>query len=377
VRSTGHIRPTVAEIDCAAVRRNAALLHRRTGVPLFAVVKADAYGHGAAQVAAALAGQPGVAGFAVSLVEEGIALRQAGITLPVLVMGPALGGGHAELLAHDLTPLVSDPGDLGLLARLGRERGRPVPVHVKVDTGMGRLGLALGDAVRLIGKGVRAGGLELAGVASHFACADSDEVTDPGSLTALQLQRFDRLCGELRAAGIEPGLCHTANSAATIRLPASHRDLVRPGLALYGNGDYPGVAIDLQAALTLRTAVSQLRWIEPGATVSYGALWRAERRSRLAVLPIGYADGLPRRSTGRAQVLIAGRRCPVVGAISMDIAIADVTSLGDEVAVGSDVVLLGQQGPETIRAAEWAAWAGITEYEVTCGISRRVPRVHR
>lgn len=373
VQSGSSIRPTRAEVDLGAVVDNARALRTLAGVDLLAVVKADAYGHGAVACARALAEAGDVSGLAVSLVEEGSELRAAGIAAPILVMGPSVAGGHDELVARGMTPLVSDEGDLERFAELGRQRGAPVEVHLKVDTGMGRLGIAPGRVGAVVERAAGSG-VRLVGLATHFACADDDDPADPDSITARQLAVFRGAIAAARAAGATELALHAANSAALLRFPDARFALARPGLALYGNGD-PGGA-PLRQAMRLLTAIAQLRDAESGQAVSYGALWRARRRSRLAVLPVGYADGLPRSLSGRASALVRGRRCPLVGAISMDMAIADVTDLGDEVAVGDEAVLLGGQEGERISAAEFAAAAGLTEYEVTCGISKRVPREH-
>ncbi|HLU68305.1 MAG TPA: alanine racemase [Kofleriaceae bacterium] len=373
------IRATRAEIDLGALQHNAAVVARAAGgAAVCAVVKADAYGHGAVPVARALLASGHIAALGVSLIEEGIELRDAGVTAPVLVMGPALDGGHQELVARDLTPVVSEPADLEALAALGRARGRPVPVHLKVDTGMGRLGIPAAAVGALVARAVRAGGVEVAAIATHFACADLDDPQAASSATLAQLAVLDRALADVRAAGAAPALIHAANSAAVFRYPASHFGMVRPGLAMYGNGlAPPAPAGMLEPVMHLVTRIAQVRDVETGQAVSYGALWRAERPSRIAVLPLGYADGYPRRLTGGAEALVGGRRCPVVGAISMDMTLVDVTAHGDDARVGDEVVLLGVQGQERIAAAELAERAGVTEYEVTCGVSKRVPRVYR
>ncbi len=373
------IRPTRVEVSVASLLANARAIREVAGVPVFAVVKADAYGHGAPGVVRALADAGAVAGFGVSLVEEGVQLREAGVTAPVLVMGPALRGGHDELVARELTAVVSDAGELEALAEVGRRRGRPVEVHLKVDTGMSRLGIALGDVAPVVAR-ARGTGVEIVGLMTHFANADVDDPAAPDSLTAAQLDAFAAAERAARAAGAPLRVRHAANSSGAMAFPRARLDLVRVGLALYGNGHWP-VDDTLEAprrqAMRLVTEIVQLRPVAAGATVGYGALWRAPRDSRLAVLPVGYADGLPRRVTGKAEVLIGGQRCPLVGAVSMDIAVADVTALGDRVHVGDEVVLLGAQGSATITVAELARWAQLTEYEVTCGMSKRVPRVYR
>jgi alanine racemase len=372
------IRPTRVEIDLRALAANARVLRDVAKVNVFGVVKADAYGHGAVPVARALWAGGDVAGLAVSLVEEGCQLRDAGVDAPLLVMGPALDGGYDELVGRGMVAMVSDPADLERLAAIGGRRSRPVGVHLKVDTGMGRLGVAPAALGPLLDRARALGGVEITGISTHFACADTDDPAAPESMTRAQLLRFRDIVDRARAAGARPRTLHAANSSATLRFPEARFDLVRPGLAMYGNGHQPeGGAGTLEQVVSLVTRIVQLRGAPAGSTVSYGASWRAERESRLAVLPIGYADGYPRRLSNRAEVLVGGRRCPVVGAVSMDITMVDVTALGDAVGVGDDVVLLGAQGAERITTAELAAHAGLVEYEVTCGISKRVPRFYR
>jgi len=372
------IRPTRVEVDVDALVHNLRVLHTIAGVPVLAVVKADAYGHGAPGVAAALDGDARLAGFGVSLVEEGVQLRVGGVRAPVLVLGPALEGGHEELVARDLTAVISDESDLAALAAIGRRRGQPVEVHLKVDTGMNRLGIAEARVPDVIaGAG---GGVAVVGLMTHFACADIDDPANPRCMTYEQLARFTAVEAAARAAGAPLRVRHAANSSATMAFPSARLDWVRCGLALYGNGSWPvddELAAPRTQVMRLVTEVAQVRTVAPGATVGYGGLWRGGRPTPIAVLPLGYADGLPRRATGHAQALIHGHRCPLIGAISMDIAIADVTALGERVRPGDEVVLLGDQGGERITTAEYASWAGITEYEVTCGMSKRVPRLYK
>jgi alanine racemase len=372
------IRPTRVEVDLDAIVDNARLLRRFAGAQLYAVVKADGYGHGAAPVARALAAAGAADRFAVSLVEEGLALRAAGLAAPILVMGPSLHGGADEILARGLSAVVSDRADWDELAAAVRARGGTVEVHLKVDTGMGRLGLTIDDAVALAARAAT-DGLRVVGLMTHFANADSDDPADPSSLTYAQLARFADAERALARAGVRVAVRHAANSSGTMLFPGARFEAVRCGIAMYGNGRWSTDATlpgKRRQALRLVTQIAQLREVPVGSTVGYGALWMAERPTRLAVLPLGYADGLPRRATAKAEVAIRDQRCPLVGAISMDIAIADVTDLGGAVAVGDDAVVLGGDGAAAIPAAEYAAWSGLTEYEVTCGISKRVPRVY-
>ena len=373
--STPAIRATRAEIDLGALRHNAALLRRAAaGTPMAAVVKADAYGHGAVEVARALSGQ--CERFAVSLVEEGVELREAGIAQPILVMGPSLAGGHRELCERGLTAVVSDPADLEALADIGRARGRPVAIHLKVDTGMARLGIAADAVGAVVARVLAAGGLALEGICTHLACADLPDIAEASAVTHAQLALFERALAAARAAGAGDVVRHAANSAGLIRFPAARYDLVRPGLAMYGNGLGPD-GEGLRPVMRLVSQIAQVRPVATGQAVSYGGLWRAARPSRIAVLPVGYADGYPRRLTGSAEVLVNGQRCPVVGAISMDMTLVDVTSLGHDARVGDAVVFLGAQGEERVTARELAERAGVTEYEVTCAVSKRVPRAYR
>jgi alanine racemase len=364
------IRRTRVEVDLAAIIDNARAVQRLAGTALYAVVKADAYGHGAVSVATALSEAKAAAGFCVSLVEEGVALRDAGVTAPILVMGPSQVGGEEEMVAAGLTPIISSHEELAALAHVARKT--PVDAHMKIDTGMGRLGVPMESAPELA-REAQAAGIRIVGLMTHFANADIDDPADPESLTRQQLARFAEADRAVVAAGAPVRVRHAANSAGTLMFPEARFDLVRCGIAIYGNGHF---AAQGTQAMRLVTAIAQLRDVRAGSSVGYGAIWRAQRDSRLAVLPVGYADGLPRRATGHAQAAIRGKRVPLVGLISMDIAIADVTDL-PEVQVGDAAVLLGRaSGGISITAAEYAGWAGLSEYEVTCGMSKRVPRTY-
>lgn len=368
------IRRTRVEVDLAAIVGNARSVRKLAGTDVIAVVKADAYGHGAIAVAQALGRAKAAAGFAVSLVEEGVALRDAGVTAPVLVMGPSQHGGEDEMVGVSLTPVIACTEDLAALADVVRRRGQPIEAHLKVDTGMGRLGVSVERAAETAAEAARTG-ITVVGLMTHFACADTDDPADPDSMTRQQLVRFADADRAVTAAGAPIRVRHVANSSGALLFPEARFDVVRTGIALYGNGRWPEHAERTQA-MRLVTEVAQLRSIAAGSSVGYGATWRAPRDSRVAVLPLGYADGLPRRASGHAQAALRGRRVPLVGLISMDIAIADVTDVPD-VAVGDAVVLLGRaSGGASISTAEYGAWAGLSEYEVTCGMSKRVPRTY-
>ncbi|HEY0479811.1 MAG TPA: alanine racemase [Kofleriaceae bacterium] len=372
--SSTMIRRTRVEVDLAAIIANARTVRAVTAAEVFAVVKADGYGHGAIAVAQALTAARAAAGFCVSLVEEGIALRDAGVAAPVLVLGPSQHGGEDDMVMAGLTPVIGGAEDLAALSAVARRRGRTIDAHLKVDTGMGRLGVAEADAPRLAAEAGQVG-IAVVGLMTHFACADTDAPDDPGSMTRDQLRRFRDVDRAVTAAGAPLRVRHAANSSGALLFPEARLDLVRTGIAIYGHGRWPAGGTPLQA-MRLVTEVAQLREIAVGASVGYGATWRAARPSRVAILPLGYADGLPRRASGRAQAAIRGHRVPLVGVISMDIAIADVTDV-PEIAVGDAAVLLGRaSGGASISVAEYGAWAGLSEYEVTCGMSKRVPRTY-
>ncbi len=368
------IRRTRVEVDLAAIVGNARTVRALAGTEIYAVVKADAYGHGAVAVAQALTRAKAASGFAVSLVEEGVTLREAGITAPILVMGPSQHGGEDEMVMASLTPAIGSEEDLAAIAAVGNLRQRGIEAHLKIDTGMGRLGVPVERAAELA-IAARNNGIQIVGLMTHFACADTDAPEDPASMTRDQLRRFAEADAAVTKAGAPIRIRHAANSSGGLLFPEARFDLVRTGIALYGNGRWPDGAAR-QQAMRLVTEVTQLRSITTGTSVGYGATWRAERPSRLAVLPVGYADGLPRRASGHAQVAIRGKRVPLVGRISMDIAVADVTDLPD-VVVGDPAVLLGRaSGGVSITAADYADWSGLSEYEVTCGMSKRVPRTY-
>jgi alanine racemase len=382
------IRPSVAEVDLAALRRNLARVRATVGagVAVFGVVKADAYGHGAVEVGRALASS--CEALAVSLVEEGLELRGAGLTCPIIVLGAYYGGRHSEVLEAGLTPVVYDLADLERFAlaptrRAGRSLvsgddgadrasdGR-TELHVKLETGMNRLGVQAAELPRLLAAAARFPRLRIHGLCTHFSSAD---VADEAA-TRDQLRRFDHALGTAAAAGITPAVVHAANSAAALRFPEARFGAVRPGLALYGALPSDVIAgAGLEPVLSLHTKVMALHELAPGEGVSYGLKWRAQRPSRVATLPIGYADGYPRHVRG-AEVIVRGRRVPVAGAVCMDMMMVDVTDVpGAE--VGDRVTLIGREGGEAITADDLGRWAGTVNYEILCGLSKRVPRVYR
>ena len=367
-------RPTVAQVSLAALRANCRRACELVGpaVRVMAVVKADAYGHGAVAAARAfLAGGAAVLG--VSTVEEGIELRRAKLTAPVVVLGGHFPGEETGVVAHDLAVALWARPAAEALARVAGARGRRARVHLKVDTGMTRLGLDLAD-VRAFGEFVRdQAALMIEGVFSHFASADAVDTV----VARAQVERFLAARSALAEVGLGTLAAHLANSAAVLAAPQAHFSLVRPGLMLYGYA--PAAHLSARAsvvpAMRLVTAIVQTRRVQTGTPVGYGGAFVTQRPSTIAVLPLGYADGLHRLASNRGAVLVGGRRAPIVGRVCMDHTMIDVTDVPGA-AVGDAVVVVGQQGNETIDATELAGWCETISYEVLTSVARRVPRVY-
>jgi alanine racemase len=353
--------------NCRAVR---GLL--RPGVALLAVVKANAYGHGGIEVSRALVAA-GAEALGVAYVEEGILLRRAGLRVPILVMGPTSPEAAEAVLDQGLAPMVSDLAFAERLSSLAAQAGRTVGVHLKVDTGMGRLGVSPEEAPAYAAKLARLPGIRLEGFMSHFADADAEEPT----LAREQLARFLAVDRALRASGLSAGRRHLANSAGVLALPEAHLDLVRPGILLYGYAPSARLAarLALCPALTLRTRIAALRVVPRGQGVSYGHTFVAPQDVRVATIPVGYADGVRRSLSNRGEVLVRGRRAPILGRICMDMTLVDVSAT-PEAALGDEVVLIGRQGKEAITADDVAAAAGTISYEVLAGIGPRIPRAY-
>ncbi len=338
-----------------------------------AVVKANAYGHGAVEIAQTLI-HHGVVRLAVFSIEEGIALRQAGITVSIIILGPIFREQLEDLFAYRLTPVVSDPSILTALGQCAANGSSPYPIHLKIETGMGRLGLTQNELEIILAKHTFPSSLRLEGLMSHLA--DSDGL-DPDS-TNQQINRFERAITAIRKEGFSVPMIHLSNSAGIVRFPSAHYSLVRPGIMLYGYHTMPHTvqAPDLKPVLSLTTRIAQLRLIQPGETVSYNRTFMAKRPTQIAVLPIGYSDGLNRQLSNRGHVLVRERRAPIVGRVCMDMVMIDVTMI-PSVTVGDEVVLIGQQGNERITADNLAEWAGTISYEVLCAISPQIPRLYR
>jgi len=330
----------------------------------------DGYGHGSEDVAA-VAVAAGADRLAVALVEEGQELRDVGIDAPVLVLSQPPPDAMVDAFAAGLNPTV-DTAE-GIAAAAAAAGGTPWPVQLKVDTGMHRVGCDPADAVTLARRILDAG-LALEGTFTHLAVADEPSRPE----TALQLERFAEVLDELRAVGIDPGLRHTANSAGALLHPDARMDLVRVGIATYGIPPTPGadLPVDLRPAMVVSAEVSHIGHVGAGEGVSYGLRHRFDRPADLAVVPLGYADGVPRRlGLLGAEVLIGGIRRPIRGVVTMDQLVVEVTD-GPAVAVGDEVVLIGRQGDEEITADEWARLLDTISYEIVCGFGPRLPRRH-
>jgi alanine racemase len=380
-------RCTTAHVDLGAIQANyralaaylahEADLNRRAGAAaptpgILAVVKANAYGHGAVRVARALR-DAGADWLAVADIEEGIELRESGDRGRILVFGALSVSEVAGVFTHDLTPTVSSPGAAQSLGAASRARGTRLRCHLKIDTGMNRLGFRHDNLDRTLPAVLGDPGLEVEAVYTHFATADEPE----HPLFDTQRVRFETARAAVARHGAAPRLVHAANSAACLRDSRTWADLVRPGLLLYGVVPPPLAAtVPLRPAMTLTSRVVAVKGAREGEGVGYGARHTAAAPETLAVVPAGYADGLDRRLEGRGAVLVRGRRAPIVGAVSMDMLTVDVTGI-EGVSTGDEVVLLGTQGEaswQTIDAREMAAWIGTIPYEVLCRLGARVAR---
>lgn len=363
---------TCCIVNLSALRANLRTVRRLAGagVEVLAVVKADAYGHGDIESARALCAE-GVGRLGVATLAEGVRLRETGVDAAILVLGSLYPGDAAALVRHSLDPVVASLDLLRHLDAFGATHGAEIPFHLKLDTGMGRLGL-LPDAVEEwlpALHGLKAARLQ--GVMSHFASAEEPESQSCRG----QLRAFRRTLKRIRAAGHDVPLVHMANSAAIMGLPEARFDMVRPGGMLYGIYSHPPLAelVRLAPVLTWKTRVLQLKTLPKHSPISYGGTFVTRRDSVIATLPVGYADGYKRSLSNKAAVLIRGRRAPVVGRVTMDLTMADVTAI-DGVQPGDEVVLLGTQDGETISAEEMAGWAETISYEILTSISRGVPR---
>jgi alanine racemase len=361
-----------AEVDLTAIAANVREVAASTRAELMAVVKADAFGHGAVAVArAALAA--GATWLGVTSVAEALALRAAGLTAPTLSWLHLPDADFAPLIRTGVDISVPTVTHLDAVVAGAHASGQPATIHLKVDTGLSRNGPAGGDWADLVAwahKREAAGEVRVRGVWSHLASAD---LPGPGSVDR-QVAAFEEALRQARAAGLRPGLAHLANSAAALCAPRTHYDLCRIGLALYGEQPVAGRRFALRPAMTLRSSVINVKRVPAGTGVSYRHEYVTARPTTLALVPAGYADGLPRATEGRAQVWLGGRRCPIVGRIAMDQCVVDAGDL--PIGLREPVVLFGPGDHGEPTAAEWAGWAGTNPHEIFTGVGPRVARTH-
>ena len=369
-------RPTWAEIDLGALAQNFRAVKSLVGegVRVMCVVKADAYGHGAAACARRLESE-GADWFAVALPEEGVGLRGAGVGAPVLCLGGFWEGQAGVCVQNDLTPVVYRLDVAEAFARAARDAGRAAEVHVKIDTGTGRLGVRHDEAAEFAARLREFNNLRVGGLMTHFAAADEPERDE---FTRDQAERFHAAAETFRAAGHMPVVEHLSNSAATFAHPAERGSMVRPGGVLYGLWrdvlQPKDRGAPLRAVMSLRTRVSLIKRVPAGETLGYGRTFELKRDSLIATLPVGYADGDPRSLSNRGRVIVRGHYAPVAGRVSMDLTLVDMTDVPG-VSPDDEVTLLGEQGGLSVNAEEIAKLSNTISYEITCGVSRRVPRI--
>lgn len=370
-------RPTWVEISLANLAHNCRTLKQQLApqTQLMAIVKADAYGHGAPRCAQVLE-EAGADWFGVALIEEALELRVAGITKPIFCLGGFWPAQANEIITHDLTPALFRLDAAAALNEAARVQGRRLKVHIKVDTGMGRFGLPLSDLAPFAEAFKQFTNLELDGLMTHLASADDANST----YTERQLTSYDEALAILKSHGFEPGWRHLANSAGMHGYAQARGTLVRVGALLYGlTGDIlkPGATPpDVSPVLSLHSRIAWLKTVPAGTAIGYGSTFVTPCESRIATIPIGYADGLRRDLSNRGQVLVRGQYAPIAGRVSMDLTMLDVTDVSG-VALDDEVVLLGTQQAQRISAEAIAALLGTVSYEVVTGISARVPHVYR
>jgi alanine racemase len=358
------------EIDRGALAHNLQRFKELTSVRVMAVVKANGYGHGITEVAK-VAARSGAAYCGVARVDEALELRRAGVDIPVQILGYTHTDRFVEAIGNEITLTIFQLEQADLIQNAAEQVGRKAKVHIKVDTGMSRLGAKPEEAYELVQRLSKEKDIDLEGIFTHYACADEPD----NPLTAQQESLFLDLLSEIQSLGLRPKIAHASNSAAALTRPSSHLDMVRIGIALYGMPPSPEVQLpeDFRPSLTWKAQLTSVFTLPPGSGISYGHRYRTTGYERIGVVPVGYGDGY-RRVSGN-QVLIGGKRIPVVGRVCMDQIMVQLDEL-PTAQVGDEVVLLGSQGDETISASELAQKWGTINYEATCDLSARVPRFY-
>ncbi len=367
---TADLRPTHLEVDLDVLAANYRVIRAHVGVPVMPILKANAYGHGLVAVGKLVEGLAARM-IGLAFLEEAVELRQAGVTLPILVLGGILGDQIPRFLEHDLTITASSVDKLQAIDACAAALGRRARVHLKIDTGMERIGVHWYSAPKLLEASLRCQHVDVDGIFSHLATADE---ADPRG-TRLQLERFHEVLRFYEDRSLPTPTRHLANSGAVLQHPDTWLDLVRPGILLFGvrPSDEVPRAVDVHPALTWKSRVVYFKVVLPGNPVSYGSTWAPSEWTRVVTVPVGYGDGYPRALSSRAEVLIGGERRPLRGRVCMDQVMVDLGQAGTAYN-GDEVVLLGQQGSERITVEEIARWAGTIPYEILTGINGRVPR---
>lgn len=367
------VRPTYAEINLTRLTENYRAIEKAVApARIMPILKANAYGHGLVEIARHVTSL-GAACLGVAFLEEGILLREAGITAPILVLGGILGNQVPTFLKHDLTLTASSVEKMVQINEAAREMGVQARVHLKIDTGMERIGIHYYSADSLLETALQCEHCLVEGIYSHFASADSASLISARE----QLARFNQVLSFYEEHGLAPPVRHMANSGAILQMPQSHLDMVRPGIMLYGVYPSAGVSrtIAVRPALSWKSRVVYFKVVKPGHPVSYGSTWQSDHMVRVVTVPVGYGDGYSRRMSGKAQVIIRGNKYPVVGRICMDQLMVNIewgTAYNDD-----EVVLIGEDGGRAIRCEDLADWVGTIPYEILTNINTRVPRVYR
>lgn len=371
IANDGGVRATWAEVNLSHLKSNLTAIKKRVApAKVMLVVKANAYGHGLVEVSKALAGKADCVGVAV--LEEGILLRQLGITAPIIVLGGIWGDQIQHYLQHDLIMTASSVERLQQIDAVAGQSGSKARVHLKIDTGMERIGVHYYSAHLLQEAALKCRNVEVEGIFSHFANADSSDL----SHARLQLERFDEVLRFYERRSLPMPMRHIANSAAVLQLPESYLDLVRPGIMLYGVYPSPEVphTVEVKPALAWKSRVVYFKVTKSGHTVSYGSTWQSDHETRIVTIPVGYGDGYFRSMSNRAKVMIRGKKYPQVGSICMDQLMVNIE--WDSAYNGDEAILLGEANGERISVEELAEWAGTIPYEILTNINTRVPRVY-
>jgi alanine racemase len=366
---------TTAEVDLEALAYNYHQLRQLAppSVKFLAVVKADAYGHGAIPVSKKLE-ELHTDFLGVATVKEGVELRNGGITKPIVVLSGIYQEELEDVLDCQLTPMVYRLDIAEAISAAARRRGIKIPIHIKMDTGMGRIGVLAEETPTFVNRVRKLENLEIEGIASHFSTVDEED----SSFAAEQMRRFSRALEEIKRLGIDPPYCHIANSAALVNLPAANFTVVRPGIMLYGSYPSPSFKgkVPLRPVMSWKSRIADLKRVPVGYPISYGRTFVTARPSLIAAIPVGYADGYNRLLSNRGEVLIRGRKAPVAGRVCMDWTMADVTAIPG-VEVGDEVVLMGSQLGQEISPEEIGGRIGTIPYEVLCSVGKRVQRIYK